>query len=159
MVFNAVLYALALALLVFSYLKDKRKTKKALTVAWKSFGNLLPTMLGIIGLLGLMLAAVPREAISGLFGRDNPGGIFLISLVGAVTLMPAFIAFPLAGSLLAAGAGVTAVACFVTTLLMVGVLTAPAEAAYFGRRFTFWRNALGFAFALAIGYLMGVILP
>lgn len=159
MIFNAVLYALALALLVFSYLKDKRKTKKALTVAWKSFSNLLPTMLGIIGLLGLMLAAVPREAISGLFGSNSPAGILLISLVGAVTLMPAFIAFPLAGSLLAAGAGVTAVACFVTTLLMVGVLTAPAEAAYFGRRFTFWRNALGFAFALAIGYLMGVILP
>lgn len=159
MVFNAVLYALALALLVFSYMKDKRKTKKALTVAWRSFSNILPTMLGIIDLIGLMLAVVPREVISGLFGHNSPAGILLISLVGAVTLMPAFIAFPLAESLLSAGAGVAAVACFVTTLLMVGVLTAPAEAAYFGRRFTFWRNALGFVFALIIGCLMGVVLP
>ncbi|WP_211204534.1 hypothetical protein [Ammonifex degensii] len=85
---------LALTLLLLSYLKDKRKTKKALIVAWRSFSNLLPTMLGIIGLLGLMLALVPREAISGLFGRDNPASILLISLVGAVTLMPAFIASP-----------------------------------------------------------------
>ncbi|HHW43411.1 MAG TPA: permease [Desulfotomaculum sp.] len=158
MLFNVILFVLAAGALAASYHRDRQKTKKALAIARKSFGNILPSMLGIIGLIGLMLALVPREIIAGLFGNNSPGGILLISLAGAVTLMPAFIAFPLAASLLQAGASVMAVAGFITTLLMVGIITAPMEIAYFGRKFTFWRNMIGFILALLIGAVMGVFL-
>ncbi|MEW6424873.1 MAG: permease [Bacillota bacterium] len=158
MLFNLVLYFLAAGTLLYSFRRDRQKTKKALQAAGKFFLNMLPAMLGIIGLIGVILALVPPGVIAGLFGSNSPFGILLISLAGAVTMIPAFIAFPLAASLVQAGAGLTAVAVFITTLLMVGIVTAPLEVAFFGKKFTLWRNALGFALALAIGALMGVIL-
>lgn len=156
--FNVVLFTLAAVALIISWRKDQEKTGKALKIAKKSFLNLLPSMLGIIGLIGLMLALVPREAIAGLFGNNSPLGILLITVIGSITLIPAFIGFPLASSLVAAGASVTAVACFVTTVLMVGVITAPMEIELFGKRFTIWRNSVGLVTALIIGGIMGMIL-
>ncbi|MDI6710037.1 MAG: permease [Bacillota bacterium] len=156
--FTAVLFAVTVVAVIWSYRKDRQKTLKTFSIAGKQFQNILPSMLGIIGLIGLVLALVPREIIEGLFGNNSIVGILLIAAVGSITLMPAFIAFPLASSLLDAGAGVTAVACFITTLLMVGVLTAPLEARYFGVRFTVLRNVLGLAMALVIGVTMGVLL-
>ncbi|AEF93227.1 hypothetical protein Desca_0331 [Desulfotomaculum nigrificans CO-1-SRB] len=157
MKFTAALFVFTFVLLGLSWSKDRQKTQKALKIAWKSFNNLLPTMLGIIGLMGFALTILPPEVIKTAFGDQSILGLILISLVGSVTLMPAFVAFPLAGSLLKAGAGVTAVACFITTLMMVGIITAPMEMKYFGRAFTVSRNILGFGFAIVIGLLMGVL--
>nr|WP_315988737.1 permease [Desulforamulus aquiferis] len=128
--------------LLISWIKDRQRTIKALKIAKKSFMNLLPSILGIIGILGFSLAVLPPETIRTLFSDRSLLGLIMVSLVGSITLMPAFVAFPLAGSLLQAGASVTAVACFCTTLLMVGILTAPAEIKYFGKSFTLSRNIL-----------------
>jgi len=155
--FTTVLFIVTFLLLALSWSRDKQKTKKALKIAWKSFSNLLPTMLGIVGMMGLVLAVLPPEVIKTIFSDRSIPGLILVSLVGSITLMPAFVAFPLAGSLLKAGASVTAVACFITTLMMVGIITAPAEIKYFGKPFTLSRNVLGFGFALVIGLLMGVL--
>ncbi len=156
--FNAALFILAAVALFFSWRRDREKTGKALQIAKKQFFNLLPSMLGIISLIGLMLALVPREVIAGFFGNDSPLGILVIAIIGSITLIPAFIGFPLGASLIAAGASVTAVACFLTTVLMVGVVTAPVEIELFGKRFTILRNAAGLVAALAIGIIMGAIL-
>lgn len=156
--FSLALYLTALAVLVLSYRRDRARTARALVIAWRSFTGLLPSMLGILGLVGLLLAVVPNTVLTGLFGGHSAGGTLLAALVGSVTMMPAFVGFPLGASLLEAGAAVDKVACFLTTLLMVGVVTAPLEISYFGPRFTYWRNALGFVFALLIGLAMGRIL-
>lgn len=155
---NAALFILATVALTVSWRKDREKTSKALQFAKKQLFNLLPSMLGIIGFIGLMLALVPREVIASFFGNDSLLGILAISLIGSVTLIPAFIGFPLGASLIDAGASVTAVACFLTTVLMVGVVTAPMEMELFGKRFTIWRNAAGLVTALVIGIIMGAIL-
>jgi len=156
--FNVILFTLTLAVLFYSFIKDRQKTRQALKIAYNSFRNILPSMLGIIGLIGLMLALVPKETIEGLFGNNSPAGILIISAVGSVTLIPAFIAFPLAASLLQAGASIMAVSIFITTLLMVGVLTAPMEIQYFGKKFTILRNVFSLAAALGIAVIMGVVL-
>ncbi|MDO7788617.1 permease [Desulforamulus aquiferis] len=155
--FIKLLFIITAICLIISWVKDRQRTIKALKIAQKSFMNLLPSILGIIGILGFSLAVLPTETIKTLFSDQSFLGLVLVSLVGSITLMPAFVAFPLAGSLLQAGASVTAVACFCTTLLMVGILTAPAEIKYFGKSFTLSRNILGFGFALIIGLLMGVM--
>lgn len=156
--FNIVLFSVTLAALAYSYKKDRQKTKQALKIAFNSFRNILPNMLGILGLIGLMLALVPKEFIEGLFGNNSPIGIIIISVVGSITLIPPFIAFPLAASLLQAGASIMAVSSFITTLLMVGIITAPMEIHYFGKRFTLMRNALGLITALVIAVVMGVLM-
>lgn len=156
--FNIILFVSAAIGLLVSSQKDKEKTAQAIKKAVNSFFNLLPSLLGIIGLIGLMLALVPRELIAGFFGDNSPAGILVISAIGSITLLPAFIAFPLASSLLDAGASIVAVACFITTVLMVGIITAPMEIEYFGRKFTLWRNLSALVLAVIIGALIGVIL-
>ncbi len=148
--FNIILFVSAAIGILISNQRDKKKTKQALKKAVNSFLNLLPSLLGIIGLIGLMLALVPRELIASFFGNNSPVGIMIISAIGSVTLLPAFVAFPLASSFLEAGASIVAVACFITTLLMVGVITAPLEIEYFGKKITFWRNLSALVMAVGV---------
>jgi len=68
------------------------------------------------------------------------------------------VAFPLAGSLLRSGATVMTISAFITTLVMVGVVTAPMEIKALGKEFTLLRNGLGFIAALVIAGIMGALL-
>ena len=51
----------------------------------------------------------------------------IAALVGSITLIPAFVAFPLVGSLVDVGAGILPAAAFLTTLTMVGMVTFPLK--------------------------------
>ena len=82
----------------------------------------------------------------------------LAAAFGTVTLIPAFIAFPLIGTLSSAGVGIMPAVAFLTTLTMVGVATIPLETREFGLKFALIRNGLSFVFAIAIALVMGVIL-
>ncbi|HJV35329.1 permease [Geomonas sp.] len=141
-----------------SWWRDSDLTKKALQTSWRSLMALVPKVLGMIALVGLVLALVPQEVLTRLFTFKGVGGFALVSLVGAVVTMPAPIAFPLAGSLLGMGAAPAALAAFITTLTMVGIVSAPIEVSYFGVRFTLLRQSLSFVAAILIGLLMGVFL-
>lgn len=70
--------------------------------------------------------------------------------------MPGFIAFPLAAALLENGAGYMQIAAFISTLMMVGVVTLPVEMKYFGKKASIIRNAEAFIFSLIIAFVMGV---
>ena len=85
-------------------------------------------------------------------------GMAIAAVIGSITLIPGFIAFPLAASLLAAGAGYGQIAMFLTTLMMVGIVTLPLEVTYFGKRLAVMRNALGLAYAVLASFLLGYIL-
>jgi uncharacterized membrane protein YraQ (UPF0718 family) len=125
----------------------------------KSFFRILPTVLVIIVIIGLFLAFVsPTEVIK--FAGEQAGfaGILIIAVAGAILYIPALISFPLAASLLQSGAGVAAVAAFITTLTMVGVVTLPMEIKELGKRMAFLRNGLSFIIAILIALIMGVIL-
>ena len=56
------------------------------------------------------------------------------------------------------GAGVTAMAAFITTLTMIGFVFLPLEIKELGRKFALLRNGLSFIVALIIALLMGLIL-
>ena len=62
--FTYVLYALAGAGLLISFMKDKKKTKMALKKAWKSFENILPQLLTVMIIIGFALAVLSPETIS-----------------------------------------------------------------------------------------------
>lgn len=157
--FTIILYGLAGCLLLLSFSRDKQKTVQALKKAWKSIENILPQMLAVLMLIGLMLSILDAETISHLLGRESGIlGMTIAAVLGSVTLIPGFVAFPLAASLLAAGAGYGQIAMFVTTLMMVGVVTIPVEQKYFGRRTTIRRNLLGLAFSIVVAVVIGGIL-
>jgi len=152
------LVAITVLALAISQAKDPERTRQALRIARRSFVALIPGLLGMTALVGLVLAALPPQVLSDLFRHDGPLGFLLVTVAGAVVTMPAPVAFPLAGSLVKMGASLSSMAAFITTLTMVGLVTAPLEAAYFGRRFTIWRQGLSFILAVGIGVAMGVVL-
>lgn len=153
-----ILYGAALLLLGISFFKDKQKTKMSLKKAWKSFENIMPQFLVVILLVGILLAVLNTEVISKLIGSNSGWlGVVLAALIGAVTLIPGFVAFPTAAMLLQSGAGYMQIGAFVSTLMMVGIVTMPVEMKYFGKRLTISRNVLAFFFSFIVAYLIGTV--
>ena len=79
-------------------------------------------------------------------------------MLGSVTLIPGFIAFPLAAALLKSGAGYMQIAAFVSTLMMVGIITIPIERKTFGMKAELTRNIAAFVFSLIVAVTMGMVL-
>lgn len=144
---------------LWSMIKNKEKTLQSLKTARGRFWNTATEIIGILALIGLILAAIPDSYIQAVLGGESITlSTIYGSIIGTITIIPAFVAFPLADSLVQSGAYLIAIAAFITTLTMVGFATMPIEIDHFGKRYTFIRNILSFAFALLIALGMGVIL-
>ncbi|NBK23662.1 MAG: permease [Spirochaetia bacterium] len=153
------IYSLLAVGLIVSFIKSKEKTTKAFKIAGMAFSKTAPSMLIVLGIVGLTLGILTPETISRLVGAE--AGIMatlIASVLGAITLIPSLVAFPLAGSLLRAGATAMTISAFVTSLVMVGVVTAPMEMKELGKKFTLLRNGLGLMAALLIASIMGILL-
>lgn len=154
-----VFYGLAVVLLIASFVKDKQKTKKALKKAWKSFNNILPQFLGVIVVVGLLLAVMNPDVISKIIGEQSGIlGLVLSIVVGSITLIPGFIAFPTAAMLLDGGAGYMQIAAFVSALMMVGFVTIPIEIKYFGKKVTYTRNGMAILFSILVAVVLGGVM-
>lgn len=157
--FTAALYGTTAILLAISFVKNKQKTRMALKKAWKSFENILPQLLAILLIIGMMLAALSPEVISGMIGSASGWkGMVLAAMIGSITLIPGFVAFPLASALLENGAGFMQIAVFISTLMMVGVVTLPVEIKYFGKKAALIRNLLAFGFSFVVASAIGLVL-
>lgn len=153
------IYLITAAALVFSLFKSKEKTIQALKKAWKSFENILPQLLSVLLLIGFVLSVLTPAQISSLIGGDSGWlGVILASILGSITLIPGFIAFPLAAALIKSGAGTMQIAAFISTLMMVGIVTLPLEIKFFGKKAAYLRNGLAFVFSLLVALMMGVLL-
>ena len=143
--------------LVISFITDREKTLKALTIALRRFITILPAFLNMLILVSIVLFLVPDRVISHYLGGNNIfTGVLLGSFFGSITLMPGFIAFPLCGILLKKGVLYMVLSAFTTTLMMVGVLTYPIEKEYLGPRVTIARNVISFFIALVVAVMTGV---
>ncbi len=153
-----IFYGVAIGLTLLSYFKDKKKTKMSLKKAWKSFENILPQMLGMISTIGIIIAFLSPESISKVIGGSSGWlGVIVGAVLGSVTLIPAFVAFPMAAILLENGAGYMQLSAFISTLTMVGLITLPMEIKFFGRKFAFLRNLLAFILAFVVAFVIGKV--
>lgn len=155
---TAILYILAAAATGASFLADRARTVQALRKAKASLLNILPEFSVVLGLVGIMLTFLSPDLIQRYIGAGSGVlGLLAASVVGSVTLIPGFVAFPLAASLLARGAGPTHIALFISTLMMVGVLTFPLERRYFGRREAVLRNGFAYFFSFIAALIVGAV--
>ncbi|MCT4599196.1 MAG: permease [Vallitalea sp.] len=153
-----IMYGIAVLLLIISYYKDKKKTKMALKKAYKSFSNILPQILGVMMFVGILLSIVNTEMISKIIGSESGWlGVLLSAIIGAITLIPGFVAFPTAAMLLEGGAGYMQIGAFISALMMVGVVTIPVETKYFGKKLTIIRNVICFLFSFIVAFIIGKV--
>lgn len=158
-VFTLAIWVGTLIFLAISLAKDKVKTKQALKMALGMGKAMVISILSIIFAIGFILTLLPPTEIAAfLSGQSDMLATVGGALLGTITLVPAFIAFPLVGTLVNAGVSVVPSVAFLTTLTMVGVVTFPLEKKAFGVKFTAIRNGLSFLFAIAIALVMGVVI-
>lgn len=133
---NIALYLVTAFLLGLSWFKDRGKTGKALKKAWRAFENILPEFLVVILVVGILLALADPEMISAIIGSGSGWmGVVLSAIVGAITLIPGFVAFPMASLLLQGGSWSHADWCLCFQLDDGG------SGDYAGRNEIFWEKA------------------
>jgi len=139
--------------------RSPEKTRESLRVSRRTLAKLLPLLVAIFALVGLFQVFVPPSWIEARLGASAGGSTLLFGgALGAVAMGPPLAAFPLAGSLLDAGAWPPAVAAFIVSWISVGLVSLPFEAQIFGVRFALVRNTLAFGSALLVGWLIGILL-
>ncbi|SHJ82797.1 Predicted permease [Dethiosulfatibacter aminovorans DSM 17477] len=158
-IFTIGFWIVGAVLFIISIFKNKEKSKEAMKKSKGMMKNMIGDIIGIIFMIGLILTFIPPETIEKVLGSGNTLLSSLVAaIVGSITLIPAFVAFPLVGSFVDAGASIVPGVAFLTTLTMVGVVTFPLEKKEFGTKFAVIRNLLSFGAAISIAILMGVIL-
>jgi len=100
-VYSIVIYLITGSLLVISLIGSRKKTLMALKKAWRSFEGILPELIAILLFIGLLIALLNPDTISQLLGESSGvWGLLIASVVGSITLIPGFVAFPTAAMLL-----------------------------------------------------------
>ena len=156
---SIILYSLAIILLIISFIKDKSKTKEAIILGLKSFENILPQFLCIIISVGILLSFFTTDTISKILGNSSGfWGIILADIIGAIAMMPTFVAFSLGNTLLLNGAGYSQVGALVSSLVLIGLMTFPLEAKYIGKGAALLRNLIAFLFSIIVGIILGRIM-
>lgn len=151
------LILITLIAIAASLIADRRKTWQGVLTGLKMFVKLLPAILAVLVLVSIALYLLPNELIVEYLGeKAGIAGYLIAALTGSIALIPGFIAYPLAGILVKTGVRYPVIAVFMTTLMMVGILTLPLEINYFGMRVSLVRNFLFLLAALLIGGIIGL---
>jgi uncharacterized membrane protein YraQ (UPF0718 family) len=140
---------------VISFVADRKKTIKGVRKGIKQFGKILPTLLSVIIIISIVLYFLSDDFFVEYLGKEaGLVAYFSAAFIGSISLMPGFISYPLADILLKSGVSLSVIAVFITTLKMVGIMTIPIEAKYFGIKTAIIRNAISFVGALIVGMIM-----
>ncbi len=144
--------------LFFSLVVDLSRTIQALRIALRRFTKLLGEFALLLVLVSLALTFVsPQRITEYMQGPGKLIGALIAAVVGSLTYVPGFIAYPLAGVLHQQGVPYFVLAAFVTTLMMVGVVTFPIEQRVLGAKVALVRNLLYFFLALLTSLAIGII--
>ena len=153
-----ILYSVVAVCLIASFLADRKRTLRALRIALRRFLKISPAFAIMLMLVSLTLLLFPEESI---VNALSSGGIWIATgvgtLIGSITLMPGFIAFPLCGILRDYGVAFMVLSGFTTTLMMVGILSFPVERTYMGTRVAVIRNIVSFLIAVLVAIATGIV--
>lgn len=154
-----VLTMMTVASVLVSFFFNRQKTWVGIKRGLGMFIKLLPILLLMLALVSLVLFFIPNEMLVRYLGEGSGiAGWSLAAFFGSVSLIPGFIAFPLSNVLVKSGVAYSTIAVFITTLMMVGIITLPLEARFFGLKTSVVRNLLSLAAALLAGLLMSFFL-
>lgn len=151
------LYPITGIIVLISFITNRAKTIQALKMAGKRLLSILPVFLLMLSLISIILFVLPESLIVRYLGQDNHWvGVGIAAVIGSITILPGFIAFPLCGILLQQGVPYMVLSAFTTTLMMVGVVTFPFEQKYLGAKITIIRNVISFVIALVVAFMTGL---
>jgi len=117
-----------------------------------------PVILGVVLLVGLADAVIPKSAYFLLFSKNEIADAFIGAAVGSILAGSPITSYILGGEFLAEGISLFAVTAFIVAWVTVGIVQLPAESAILGKRFAVTRNITAFLLSILVALLtvMGV---
>ena len=153
------IYSLTAFFLIISFFKDRKKTVRAIKIAWKKLLKILPSFIVMLIAVSIILFFIPESAIVGHLNGTSKWISFLSAiLLGSIAVMPGFVAFPLGGILLGKGVSHMVISAFTTTLMMVGIVTFPIEKIYLGTKVAILRNIISLVIAAITALVIALFL-
>lgn len=144
-------------LVIISFFVDRKKTINGFKLAIKKFIFILIPILLVLIFVSIVLFFISEDLISKILSNGNKYiGVLIASILGSITLIPGFVAFPLCGILKQNGVSYMVISAFTTTLMMVGILTLPVEKEYFGIKVAILRNIISFFIVIVISLITGI---
>ncbi len=152
-----ILYSITFILLIILFFIDREKTIKSIKIGLKKMFVQLPLFFTMSALIAISLYFIDDKIIAHYLGKESSIlGLLNASFLGSISIMPGFIAFPLAGLLLEKGVPYMVLASFTNTLMMVGVVSFPLEKEYFGIKVSIIRNLIGYLISVSVAVTIGI---
>jgi predicted Fe-Mo cluster-binding NifX family protein len=130
----------------------------ALKRSGNQFAAMVPILAGVVLLIGLFNALVPREILASLFSGNAILDTLWGACFGSILAGNPINSYVIGGELLKRGVSLFAVTALILTWVTVGLVQLPAEMAALGRRFALVRNAICFLLSLPIALVTVAIL-
>jgi predicted Fe-Mo cluster-binding NifX family protein len=130
----------------------------ALTRSGNQFVAMLPIIVGVVLLIGLFNAFVPKELLASLFSGNAILDTLWGACFGSILAGNPVNSYVIGGELLRQGVSLFAVTALIITWVTVGLVQLPAEMGALGRRFAILRNAICFMLSIPIALIAVVIL-
>jgi predicted Fe-Mo cluster-binding NifX family protein len=141
-----------------SSLVERGVFANALQRSVNQFATMLPILVGVVLLIGLFNALVPREILASFFSGNAILDTLWGACFGSILAGNPINSYVIGGELLKAGVSLFAVTALIITWVTVGLVQLPAEVAALGRRFALLRNALCFILSIPIALIAVAIL-
>ena len=133
------------------------KIKDAIAKSWRSLWNSTPILLGIILLVGLTHAIIPKETYGKLFSKNPIIDSLIGSIVGSILAGNPVTSYVIGGELIKDGVSLVAVTSFLVAWVTVGIVQLPAESLLLGKRFSILRNLMSFILSMVTAIITVVL--
>jgi predicted Fe-Mo cluster-binding NifX family protein len=137
---------------------DKSALVQATRSSARQFTILLPTLLGVVLLIGLFNAFVSKDSLVSIFSGNVALDTLWGACFGSILAGNPINSYVIGGELLKYDISLFAVTAFIITWVTVGLVQMPAEIAALGRRFALLRNGLSFILSIPIAIITVLIL-
>jgi uncharacterized membrane protein YraQ (UPF0718 family) len=138
--------------------KDQNAQRQAFSQTIRAFKKGLPILLGVLMLLALADALIPKKVYKSIFTDNELLDPLMGAVAGSIAGGNPITSYILGGELRQQGVSMLAVTAFLVAWVTVGIIQLPAEALMLGRRFAIMRNGVSFVLSIAIAVLTIFIL-
>ena len=132
---------------------NKEKLSQSIAKSFKMVGRMLPIMIGVILLISLALANIPKTFYANLFSGDYIIDPIIGALTGSIVAGNPITSYIIGGELLEQGISMIAITAFIVAWVTVGVVQFPAEAMLLGKKFALIRNVTAFLFSIVVALI------
>ena len=126
----------------------KKELRNAVVNSAKALWKSLPILIGIILLISLANAIIPKEAYFYFFRGSFLLDPLIGSAIGSILAGNPITSYIMGGELLEQGISLIAITAFLVSWVTVGLVQFPAEASLLGKKFAIIRNITAFFLAI-----------